>query len=59
MDGGVAVAGETLAFDPVGDREMEGGAVGEVDDCEAGGALEVFFEDDDGGVVAAVGFQCQ
>ena len=52
---GVAVAGEAVSVDPVGDAEVEGGAVGEVDDCEACGLFQVFFEDDDGGVFAAGG----
>lgn len=50
---GVAVAGEAASFDPVCEGEVEGWAVGEVGDCEAGGALLVFFEDEDGGVFAA------
>lgn len=43
MGGGVTVAGETFAFNPVGDGEMKGGAVGEVDDCEVRGGFQVFF----------------
>lgn len=53
--GGVAVAGQFLAVDPVGEGEVEGGAVGEVDEGETGGGLLVFFEDHQGRVVSVGG----
>lgn len=43
MVGGVSVAGEFFAFDPVGDGEVECGARGEVHQGEARGFLLVFF----------------
>ena len=53
--GGVPVAGQFLAFDPVGDGEVEGGALREVYEGETGGFLLVFFEDHESRVFSVRG----